>query len=427
MLEYLAMAVIVMVAIMFGGPMLVNSIGARFKITEDNVGDSFSEKLTQAAPEKCACNPGTNNPSTWPVKPGASCGALPCGPMELNRQRLCPGCTPDKEEKCAQSRTCCSAWVKDACGTVAQNLKDTLCVGREAWDLIPQPPPEGTVRGGRCLDTNGGPRGCLTSEMAYTATCGEGVTKVLCVLDGSNCEAECVGAEWKPLTTDYCEGVEFTQNDGCGHEKQAFGEKKPECLPASEVPCGEKITSGNECPAECPGTGTSNIECETGFECDPANPDECKKICKENPPALYMGARYWKACDNTGNNHAAISCPVGDNSTWFRTVYHDGGRWWCAQCGRFYRAGGKFCHGDPCARGMQLVPNDGNSVVFHMGKYNAVTGACDWDKNIKKVANQSVPQQPGNNAFEPIDGCQGFYGTYGQGGWPNGAAGVVNP
>lgn len=44
LIEYLVVAVLILMAVIFGGPFLVNSIGAHFRIMENNAGDSFDER-----------------------------------------------------------------------------------------------------------------------------------------------------------------------------------------------------------------------------------------------------------------------------------------------------------------------------------------------------------------------------------------------
>jgi hypothetical protein len=360
MLEYLVIAVVVMAAVIYGGPVLVNSIGAHFRIAEDNVGDSFSEKPKQASAPLCACNPTSSNPRAWPVI--GKCGEDGCAPLENKRQRLCPGCTVAKEEKCAESRQCCGSRVKGACGTVNPTAA-SLCVNRE-YSITES----GQKIDGRCLDAGGSVQGCMTDESSYTWTCGEGVTVYECEKDTGSCGGSCVSQEWKEDPSTVCEGKEFTQTGDCKDTRKAYGTKPPECPPASSVACGEKIASINGC-GECSGTGSGGVSCPPGYEC---KNNGCELICDYQPTGIYQAAHYFKACRKQGST--GPGCP---SNKWVRDDYWDGGSWHCSQCGILYKEAGTICHGSPCTRGILHVHGDGNYATFHRGKYNAVTKTCD--------------------------------------------------
>ena len=172
MLEYMAIAILVMMAIMFGGPVLVNSIGAHMKITDDNATDAFGEKIKPAALMICDCKPLSTNPLDWPDV-GGECKGL--GRLR-SRECLPASCI---ESKLVPDSECCNDAIPGAYGEVADAK---LCQRRETLDTIALKLFPGMQ--GRCLDntTTGqaGVRGCLSSEVSYSATCGENFVRYAC-------------------------------------------------------------------------------------------------------------------------------------------------------------------------------------------------------------------------------------------------------
>jgi hypothetical protein len=118
MLEYVVIAIIVMTAIMFGGPFLVNSIGARFHGMDNTRGDSFNEHIKLAAMESCICNPPSNNPANWP--PVGMCAPVGCGVLEKKSSRECAPGGCNVTQGCVQDSACCLASVPGGCGIVVE-------------------------------------------------------------------------------------------------------------------------------------------------------------------------------------------------------------------------------------------------------------------------------------------------------------------
>ena len=333
MLEYLVMAMIVLAAIIYGGPILVNSIGAHFRIAEDNANDAFIETPQQAAAETCACYPESSNASTWPTVGG--CGEQGCGPLEQMRQRQCPGCSQATQSSCATSRNCCSPAVKGGCGSVEPTLSSTLCASREAG-------------GGRCLDANGGVRGCLSTEISSTAACGEGITKYTCVSD-STCVAACVSTVWTPDPSTGCVGSTVHQTGNCGNTQDVPGTMAPVCPPATSVMCGSAITPTNGCVGTCPGTG--GTMCPIGYEC---KNNSCVKKCwnllqTTDTGFVREGDRQGsKGCDSTIKDDGYPpcgpfpGCPTNCNNAQMQTTGTKKGQDSCYTRGAF---GVKVAHG----------------------------------------------------------------------------------
>ena len=374
MLEYLVMAMIVLAAIMFGGPFLVNSIGARFRSAENNAGDAFSEKLTQAAAPVCSCNPSNNNPALWP--PTGACGAG-CPPLATMRQRSCTPAGCADEQGCAESKECCYPPTGGSCGVVDAAMESTLCQNREQLDAVSQAIFGSGVQG-RCLDANGGVRGCLTNEMTRQAVCGEGFSRYACVPDITcNAPPTCVSVLWEPLPNTVCVGQSFTQTGECGDTRPAVGTLEPDCPSPNTVACGQPIIAPNGCGA-CPGKGTGSITCPEGYEC---KDDECQPVCIYRPTGIYQAAHYFTAT-HCGHTPTCNTQNV-TNVNWI-SENRTGGR--CGtkksrhrKCGTLYRVSGTICHGDPCVLGMSH--NSETQVTFRLGTYYAPTRSCRFSSS----------------------------------------------
>ena len=376
MLEYLVMVMLVLAAVIYGGPVLVNSIGAHFRIAEDNVGDAFGEKMKQSAAESCSCNPKSNDPAMWPA---IGCGpASGCGALEMKRRQICFGCGPTTttNDQCVSDKACCEVPVPGGCGTSSP----ASCVLRQS------------VAGGMgfCMDANQNVTDCLTSERSYTAACGGGVTKHLCQADTS-CTAPCTSTVWKEDPSTVCAGKSFIQTGDCpGATRPAVGTGDAQCLSAASVTCGDPITS--ICGGTCSGTGT---KCPLGYECKNGG---CQLICDNGPSGVYMAAHYYSASD-CGSTPSCNTSNVPANTQWV-SISQTGGscgvfhKWHHTQCGTLYRVAGQICHGDSCVVGM--VPN-GGEVTFHLGTYNGISKTCDPAASSTQSVNSSGFAFAGNN------------------------------
>ena len=138
MIEYSVLAVVVIMAIIFGGPFLVKSINARFMILDNNVRDSMEENIRQADKPKadptCICTPNTPDPTTWTA---GSCHIGSCGPTERLYFRTCTRALCAPERACVADPSCCDTPVSNLiCG---QTIDDTSlvhhgCFSRQATD-----------------------------------------------------------------------------------------------------------------------------------------------------------------------------------------------------------------------------------------------------------------------------------------------------
>ena len=375
MLEYLAMAMIILFAIIVGGPVLINSIGAHFRIAEDNVTDAFSEKPKQAVAQVCACNPTSSNPMVWPAI--GECGEEGCSALATMRERLCPGCAVTEEHACVESKDCCYDPVKVECGTLNPSAEAILCPVREGMDATSNEVFAGGA--GRCLNPSGGVSGCLSGEALYRASCGQSFIRFACLPD-STCVLPCTSTIWTPNPNTVCEGQEFTQTGDCPGDTQiAQGTMAPVCPPASSVMCGEEITPTNGC-GTCPGTGTAGQNCPVGYECKDG---DCQRKCwsniiqpvdtglvregdgrgqtdcdstieRDDPPCgPFPGCPY--QCNNGYKQIESVNNDSCYTRTWAGTKkWHKRKRWICADTEYQTK-----CYRDRCASSIYSLTQDG--------------------------------------------------------------------
>ncbi len=202
-IEYAVITVVVVLAIVFGGPFLVNSINARFMIMDNNAQDATYEDMKQADVQTgdvdCSCTPADDNPTTW-IR--GACGAGNC----LDRQRFYRRtCTPmgcDDETACVSDSTCCSDPMPANCGDVVspgpRPIGSTIvdeCATRAEPNagMVEQMTGYSGILG-RCVgdDLAQTKHGCFVGEMTYVATCGTpAVADYVCVPEPA-CQPKCV-------------------------------------------------------------------------------------------------------------------------------------------------------------------------------------------------------------------------------------------
>jgi hypothetical protein len=118
-IEYMFIAVLIILGIVFMGPYVLRSINAHFKLWDENVQDSATENIAQAPansvpyiPPNCTC---TNTGS-----PPANCGVSPCAPNQYYTSHSCDpqGCDDAPPYSCITDNSCCSNWLDEGCGTL---------------------------------------------------------------------------------------------------------------------------------------------------------------------------------------------------------------------------------------------------------------------------------------------------------------------
>ncbi len=99
LIEYATIAMVVTLALIFGGPFLLNSINGRFRLMNNNVHDSFSENFKQSGgvpSPACSCTSFVQN----------GCGNPPCAASQMNYSRVCSPMTCQSEFKCVADASC---------------------------------------------------------------------------------------------------------------------------------------------------------------------------------------------------------------------------------------------------------------------------------------------------------------------------------
>ena len=117
-IEYVLIAVLVILGIYVMGPYVLRSIGAHFKLWDDGIKDSFQENLAQAPVNDI---PEINASCNCPVTQGA-CGLPDC---PLGKMEMIPTCDPvgcgngtqADLPYCTPNQSCCRAWQTIGCGT----------------------------------------------------------------------------------------------------------------------------------------------------------------------------------------------------------------------------------------------------------------------------------------------------------------------
>ena len=201
-IEYSMLAAIVVLAIVIGGPFLINSINAHFKIMDNNVRDAFDENIKQSAgpvAATCVCTPASADPATWYA---GSCGLNGCKATEREHHRVCSPLKCEKESACVVDASCCADALMMDCGSILDlpSSPNHQCLGREAVDPSLATLASSHQVKGRCLGAGGAALGCAVGERQYKTTCGVSGTSVTkdaygCV-EESACLPSCV-----PMTT----------------------------------------------------------------------------------------------------------------------------------------------------------------------------------------------------------------------------------
>ncbi len=210
-IEYSALAVVLVLAIVFGGPFLVNSVNGRFRIMDNNVRDSFGEKIKQSPGSTitpvCVCTPDNLDPSSW--SPGM-CGSGSCSETERRYSRVCAPMNCSSVAACVPDPICCSTPVDNVmCGQVfnSPSLPSHACFSRETLG----PAFDATYRG-RCLNASGDVMGCAIGEREWKSGCGTtgslGTTlKYGCKAD-TTCLPVCAQQDVAPTYAAWCSSNE---------------------------------------------------------------------------------------------------------------------------------------------------------------------------------------------------------------------------
>ena len=123
MIEYMFIAILVILGIVIMGPYVLRSVNAHFKLWDESVQDSATENLTQAPvndvpilPINCTCHYVKGNCGGSGVGGQGACGAnqreydLDCGTSPQ-------GCSGQPASECQDDNSCCTVYSPQGCGT----------------------------------------------------------------------------------------------------------------------------------------------------------------------------------------------------------------------------------------------------------------------------------------------------------------------
>ncbi len=175
-LEWTVIAFLVMLGILVGGPYVLNSVKAHFKLFDDSIQDSASDRFIQTnidiEPQDCKCE-----------LEGGICGDQGCQPLERAKKRVCipQGCKLGFQ--CVPDVSCCDVAQRGICWRDGMVLPGPYA----------NPPPSGYHTP------------CQLGDRIFVFTCGTGETFVACQLDDQgpevdldrNCYPQCL---WPPDT-----------------------------------------------------------------------------------------------------------------------------------------------------------------------------------------------------------------------------------
>jgi Flp pilus assembly pilin Flp len=195
-IEYTVIAGVVMMAIVLGGPFLVNSVQAHFRGLDDSVQESALEDLKSAAIEQvrpgCVCHP-------W--KDSNCGGQCPTSQREKTRACVPMNCIPmdgKSELDCVPDPGCCGNGKKIGCGRVLNvpgSKDEAVCQTRVSLDqykdLTVTLKNNTSVKPlGECTGGGESVRGCAYNEVTFEFECGD--TKItVCAKDEDECSLEC--------------------------------------------------------------------------------------------------------------------------------------------------------------------------------------------------------------------------------------------
>ena len=281
-LEYLSIAVFVMLGVLLMGPYVVRSINSNFKAADEGVMDAHREGIQQAPVQ-----PGLNFPCNCTELTGcgtgadtATCANTNCGPRCSLMTRSCSplGCeTQMIQMHFFSSMTVCS---NDATNNCCLTPTSTGKCGAQAVDV---------------------PGGCAVGKVEMVKQCGSPSPTLVyfCMDDSTNCTPSCAAKShipnWPDLAT-WCDLAAFDQNLLAPATAVQYVDQG-HCLDTSDMRCKAECPAGSTAvPGGCNACGPwTAYLCVAGYGCT-----DGQKLwysgCSLSGTYLYRGGWYNIQC-----------------------------------------------------------------------------------------------------------------------------------
>lgn len=247
-IELVVVAMAVMLGIVVGGPYVLRSINAHFKLWDTAVQESNEDHLVKATKDQIGLTGGTCTFKGW--KPTPNCAIHGCGPLEREYIKDVdpPGC--DYGSKCVADDSCCSVPVS---------------TGR-CWrsDVVLHMAPDTALS--TTLITQGFKNtGCTTSDLIYRIPCGNNAGLNLCK------EHLTVDADGPRDCRPVCRSSELVQNASLCVDPAGGYPSQWNAL-TNDQPLSTPVADAASCGGDVCGQ-----YCNTGYHYNPAEPTKCIK------------------------------------------------------------------------------------------------------------------------------------------------------
>jgi hypothetical protein len=166
-LEYIMVTIIVISAIIVGGPYMIRAVQSYFKMTDESVQDAASENIQQdgvkTAPADCTC-------SGWEAD---DCGLGQCSATQRTSHRICKPMHCDMEERCDTDAQCNEGIKPVHCGSKFEiSTSNTYSTQSCPAVRAPLNPVFDGGFKGTCVPVDGSAIDCAVGERLYSITRG---------------------------------------------------------------------------------------------------------------------------------------------------------------------------------------------------------------------------------------------------------------
>lgn len=294
-IEYVLIAILVILGIVLMGPYVLRSVNAHFKLWDDGVRDSFKENITQAPvsdvpdlPTNCSCHEVASS----------SCGSSAssgCAAYQRIVNDICSiqGCDRQPLSSCINDPTCCSIPAKIDCGSSplpipagatgitcpAGTSIGSTCYCPAGSTYTSSNCPAGTAQGVKCCSpppATGSP--CYYGQDIMGYQCGSN-SSIFCRQDTQSCS----NTEGCPRPT--CLGMTLFPNSA--YFCNSTGRTPPSLFPPTNLNQDSNITFVNaqaDNKADCTATQGCSTYCDATIPNCTSCPSSaaCQMYC--NPP-----------------------------------------------------------------------------------------------------------------------------------------------